>query len=131
MVEIHGHVIASLGLLPDVFILFTQFIQSQWMSDETFKTVIDPQEAKGNRTTEHRLEPLNLLSNDKRKMSKTAAINYWTITLIAQWSKVMFKILQRLLLYMEQEMSNVQAGFKKGSSTRHHIANMCWFPDNT
>ena len=39
----------------------------------------------------------------------------------------MFKILQaRLQQYMNREIPDVQAGFRKGRGTRHQIANICW-----
>ena len=39
----------------------------------------------------------------------------------------MFKILQdRLQQYMNRELPNVQAGFRKGRGTRDQIANICW-----
>ena len=42
-------------------------------------------------------------------------------------SKVMLKILQaRLQQYMNCEIPNVQAGFRKGRGTRHQIANIHW-----
>ena len=42
-------------------------------------------------------------------------------------SKVMLKILQaRLQQYMKSELSDVQAGFRKGRGTRDQIANICW-----
>ena len=50
-----------------------------------------------------------------------------TIALISHASKVMFKILQvRLLLYVKQELPDVQTGFRKGRGTRDQIANICW-----
>ena len=53
--------------------------------------------------------------------------NYCTIALISQASKVMLKILQvRLQQYMNHELPNVQAGFRKGNGTREQIANICW-----
>ena len=53
--------------------------------------------------------------------------NYCTITLISHASKVMLKILQaRLQQYMNQELPDVQAGFKKGIGTRDLIANIRW-----
>ena len=49
--------------------------------------------------------------------------NYHTIALISHASKVMLKILQaRLQQYMNSELPDVQAGFRKGRGTRHHIA---------
>ena len=42
-------------------------------------------------------------------------------------SKVMLKILQaRLQQYMNHELPDVQAGFRKGRGTRDQIANICW-----
>ena len=53
--------------------------------------------------------------------------NYHTIALISHTSKVMFKIPQaRLQQYMNQELPDVQAGFRKGRGTRDQIANICW-----
>ena len=53
--------------------------------------------------------------------------NYHTITLISHASKVMLKILQaRLQQYMNHELPDVQAGFRKGRGTRDQIANICW-----
>ena len=51
--------------------------------------------------------------------------NYRTIALISHASKVMLKILQaRLQQYMNCELSDVQAGFRKGRGTRDQIANI-------
>ena len=53
--------------------------------------------------------------------------NYRTIALISHTSKVMLKILQaRLQQYVNCELKNVQAGFRKGRGTRDQIANICW-----
>ena len=53
--------------------------------------------------------------------------NYHTITLISHISKVMLKILQaRLQQYVNHELPDVQAGFRKGRGTRDQIANICW-----
>ena len=53
--------------------------------------------------------------------------NYHTIALISHASKVMLKIIQaRLQQYMNCELPDVQAGFRKGRGTRDHIANICW-----
>ena len=52
--------------------------------------------------------------------------NYCTITLISHASKVMLKILQaRLQQYVNQELPDVQAGFRKGRGTRDQIDNIC------
>ena len=51
--------------------------------------------------------------------------NYRTIALISHTSKVMLKILQaRLQQYMNHELPDVQAGFRKGRGTRDQIANI-------
>ena len=53
--------------------------------------------------------------------------NYCTIALISHASKVMFKILQaRLQQYVNSELPDVQAGFRKGRGARDQIANICW-----
>jgi len=53
--------------------------------------------------------------------------NYHTISLISHASKIMLKILQvRLQQYMNRELPDVQAGFRKGRGTRDQIANFCW-----
>jgi len=50
--------------------------------------------------------------------------NYHTIAFISHASKVMLKILQtRLQQYMNRELPNVQAGFRKGRGTRDQIVN--------
>ena len=53
--------------------------------------------------------------------------NYHTTALISHVSKVMLKILQaRLQQYVNCELPDVQAGFRKGTGTRHQISNICW-----
>ena len=49
------------------------------------------------------------------------------IAFISHASKVMLKILQaKLQQYMNGELPNFQAGFRKGRGTRDQIANICW-----
>ena len=56
--------------------------------------------------------------------------NYRTIALISHASKVMLKILQtRLQQYVNRELPDVQAGFRKGRGTRDQIANICWITE--
>ena len=53
--------------------------------------------------------------------------NYHTIALISHASKAVLKILQaRLQQYMNRELPDVQAGFRKGTGTRDQIANIHW-----
>ena len=55
------------------------------------------------------------------------AQNYHTIGLISHASKIMLKILQaRLQQYVNHELPDVQAGFRKVRGTREHIANIRW-----
>ena len=52
---------------------------------------------------------------------------YHTIALISHANKVIFKILQaRLQQYVNLELPDVQAGFRKGRGTRYQIANIRW-----
>ena len=58
--------------------------------------------------------------------------NYCTIALISHASKVLCKILQaRLQQYVNCELPDVQAGFRKGRRTRDLIANICWIIEKT
>ena len=53
--------------------------------------------------------------------------NYCTIALISHASKVMLRILQaRLQQYVNHELPDVQAGFRKSRGTRDQIANIHW-----
>jgi len=70
------------------------------------------------------LEKVSFHSILKRGSAKECS-NYPTITLISDASKVMLKILQvRLQQYINCELSDVQAGFRKGRGTRDQIANI-------
>ena len=56
---------------------------------------------------------------------------YHTVALISHATKIMHKILQaRLQQYMNRELPDVQAGFRKGRVTRDQIANICWIIEN-
>ena len=62
-----------------------------------------------------------------KKGSTKECANHWTIALLSHASKVMLKILHaRLQHYANQELPDVQAGFKKGRGTRHQIAHIRW-----
>ena len=63
----------------------------------------------------------------QKKGNAKEGSNYCTIALISHASTVMLKILQsRLQQYMNCELADVQAGFRKGRGTRDQIANICW-----
>ena len=67
-----------------------------------------------------------------RKGNAKECSNYCTIALISHAVKVMLKILQaRLQQYLNGELPDVQAGFRKGRGTREQIANMCWIIKKT
>ena len=58
--------------------------------------------------------------------------NYCIIALISHTSKIMLKILQaRLQQHMNQELPDIQAGFRKGRRTRDQIGNIHWIIENT
>ena len=58
--------------------------------------------------------------------------DYWTVALISHHSKVMFKIIQvSLQHYMNWELPDVQARFRKDKRTRGQIANICWNIEKT
>ena len=62
-----------------------------------------------------------------KKSNAKECSNYRTIALISQASKVMLNILQaRLQQYLNRELPDVQAGFRKGRGTRDQIANIHW-----
>ena len=62
-----------------------------------------------------------------KKGSAKECSSYCTIALISHTSKVMLKILQaKPQQYVNRELPNVQAGFRKGRGTRDQIANICW-----
>ena len=72
------------------------------------------------------LENITFHSNPKERQCKECS-NYHTIALISHASKVILKILQaRLQQYMNHELPDDQAGFRKGRGTRDQIANIRW-----
>ena len=77
------------------------------------------------------LEKVSFYSNPKERQCQECS-NYCTITLISHTSKLMFKTLQaRLQQYMNRELPDVQAGFRKGKGTRDQIANFRWIHQKT
>ena len=72
------------------------------------------------------LEKVSFYSNPKERQCQKCS-NYHTIALVSHASKVMLKILQaRLQQYVNRELSDVQAGFRKGRGARDQIANIHW-----
>ena len=67
-----------------------------------------------------------------KKGSAKDCSNYRTIALIPNANKIILKILQaRIQHYMERELPDVQAGFRKGRGTLDQIANICWIMEQT
>ena len=73
------------------------------------------------------LEKVSFHSNPKEKQCQRK----FKLPLISHASKVMLKILQvRLQQYVNQELPDIQVGFRKGRGTRDQIANICWIIEN-
>ena len=71
------------------------------------------------------LEKVSSHSNPKERQCQRMR-NYCTIVLITHTSKVMLKVLQaRLQQYVNHELPDIQAGFRKARETRDQIANIC------
>ena len=72
------------------------------------------------------LEKVSFIPIPKKGNAKECS-KYCTVALISHISKVMLKILQaRLQQYVNYELPEVQAGYRKGRGTRDQIANICW-----
>ena len=72
------------------------------------------------------LEKVSFHSNSKKDNAKECS-NYHTTVIISHASQVMLKILQaRLQQYVNRELPDVQARFRKGREPRDQIANICW-----
>ena len=70
------------------------------------------------------LEKVSVYSNPKARQSQRM-LDHCTVAFISHASKVMLKILQaRLQQYMNHELPDVQAGFRKERGTRDQIANI-------
>ena len=73
------------------------------------------------------LEKFSFHSNSKERQCQRMLKKYHIIAFISHASKVMLKILQaRLQQYVNRELPDIQAGFRKGRGTRDQIANICW-----
>ena len=76
------------------------------------------------------LEKVSFHSNPKKGNAKEYS-NYCTIAIISYASKVMLKILQaRLQMYMNHELPDVLAGFRKGRGTGNQTAKIHWIIAN-
>ena len=81
----------------------------------------------GKLSSDHNTGKRSVFIPVSKKGNAKECSNYHTIVLISHDSKVMFKILQaRLQQYVNHELPDVQAGFRKSRGTRDQIANICW-----
>ena len=79
----------------------------------------------------HRTGKVSFHFNLKKGQCKECSY-YHTTVLNSQASKAMLKILQaRLKLYMNQELLDVQVGFRKGRGIRNQVANTHWIIEKT
>ena len=73
------------------------------------------------------LEKVNFHTNPKRKAMPENVQTTTQLHSSHMLAKVMLKILQaRLQQYVNRELADVQAGFRKGRGIRDQIANICW-----
>ena len=81
----------------------------------------------GKLSSSHRTGKRSVFIPIPKKGNAIECSNYCTIVLISHTSKVILKILQaRLQHFLNHELPDVQAGFRKGRGTRDQIANICW-----
>ena len=84
----------------------------------------------GNSAVDTELGKVSFHSNPKEKQCQRMFKLF--IALISHASKVMLKILQvRIQQYVNCELPDVQAGFRKGRGTRDQIASICWIMEKT
>ena len=70
---------------------------------------------------------MSILIQIPKKGSTKECANHWTVALISHASMIMLKILHaRLQHYVNQELPDVQAGFRKARGTKDQIANILW-----
>ena len=105
---------------------------SQILKDDAVKVLrsIRQQIGKTQQWPQDWKRPVFILIPKKGKAKECS--NYRTIALISHASKVMLKILQaRLQQYVNREIPDVQAGFRKGRGTRDQFANIRWIMEKT
>ena len=86
----------------------------------------------GKLSSGHRTGKMSVFIPIPKKGNAKESSNCCTIALISHASKVMLNILQvRLQQYVNRELPDVQAGFRKGRGTRDQIANIRWIFEKT
>ena len=101
-------------------------VQSESEVAQSCPTLSDPMDYSPSGSSIHGIFQARILEWVAISSSKECS-NYHTVSLISHASKLLLKILQaRLQQYMNCELPDVQAGFRKGRGTRNQIANICW-----
>ena len=91
----------------------------QILKDDAVKCCTKYVSKFGKLSSGHRTGKVQVSFQFRRKGNAKKCSNYWTIALISHTSKVMLNILQaRLQQYVDHELPDVQAGFRKGRGTR-------------
>ena len=123
---VQSHVLLALRHFPKDFLLLRLFCTTlpnkddavkvlQSICQQIWKTQQWPQDSKR-----------SVFIHIPKKDNAKECSNYRTIALISQASKVMLKILQaKLQQYVNCELPDIQAGFRKGRGTRDQTANIC------
>ena len=103
----------------------------QILKDDAVKVLHPVWHQLGKLNSSHRAGQVIFIIIPKKGNSK-GCLNYHTVWLISHANKVMLKILQaRLQKYVNRELPDVQAGFRKGKGIRDQIANICWIMEKT
>ena len=103
----------------------------QILKDDAVKVLHPVWHQLGKLNSSHRAGQVIFIIIPKKGNSK-GCLNYHTVWLISHANKVMLKILQaRLQQYVNRELPDVQAGFRKGKGIRDQIANICWIMEKT
>ena len=99
----------------------------QILKDDAVKVLHSVWQWFGKLSNSHRTGKSQVFVPIPKKGNAKECSNYRTIALTSHASQVMLKILQaRLQQYVNHELPDVQAGFRKGRGTRDQIANIRW-----
>ena len=105
------------GILAELF---------QVLKDDAVRATLNMPANWENSAVATGLEKVSFHSSPKEGNAKECS-NYHTVALISHATKVMLKIIQaRLQQYVNHELPDSQAGFRKGRGTRDQIANIRW-----
>ena len=108
------------------FLLQCMKVKSESEVAQSCPTLRDPMDCSLPGSSIHGIFPATVLEWSAIAFSQECS-NYHAIAFISYASKVTLKSLQtRLQQYVNHELPDVQAGFRKGRGTRDQIANICW-----